>query len=211
LNLSSDDTIVVVHGLWLTGIEYTGLRHRLHTLLDLDCRQFSYSSTRQRFESNASDLAEFVGRIGKGRVHLVGHSLGGMLALAMLDGYSPDNVGRVVCFGAPLNGSAVARRVCDWQVGRRLLGDATEALVVPTIQAVPDGYEVGMVAGSRGAGIGRLVTRLETPHDGTVSVSETRVPGLKDHITLDVGHTGMLVSRSVAVRIAEFIRNGEFA
>jgi hypothetical protein len=43
-----------------------------------------------------------------------------------------------------------------------------------------------------------------------VSVSETRLPAMRDHIVLNVNHSGMLVSRAVARQICAFLREGAF-
>jgi hypothetical protein len=59
-----------------------------------------------------------------------------------------------------------------------------------------------------GIGIGALLT---APHDGTVSVEETRLAGLSDHCTVDATHTGLLFSPDVADRTIAFLRNGTFA
>ena len=45
-----------------------------------------------------------------GRVHLVGHSMGGVLILRALQADPGMPPGRVVLMGAPVRGSAVARR-----------------------------------------------------------------------------------------------------
>jgi hypothetical protein len=71
--------------------------------------------------------------------------------------------------------------------------------------------EFGVIAGSRPLGIGRVVAPdLPAPSDGVISVEETRVPGMRDHIVLNVNHSGMLVSRAVAHQICVFLRNGAF-
>ncbi len=202
--------VLVIHGLWLTGIEYTALRHRLQARLHLPCEQFSYSSVGQAFEENLDALASALAGFGSKTAHIVAHSLGGILTVAVLQARRPANVGRVVLLGSPLTGSAVARTVHEWPFLRGMLGGATDALITPPVTEVPDGYEVGAIAGSRGAGLGRVVGGLETPHDGTVAVAETRLPGLADHVTLDVGHMGMLVSRATARLAAGFIADGSF-
>jgi hypothetical protein len=41
-------------------------------------------------------------------------------------------------------------------------------------------------------------------------VEETRLPAMRDHIVLNVSHSGMLVSRAVAHQIDAFLRDGAF-
>jgi hypothetical protein len=78
-------------------------------------------------------------------------------------------------------------------------------------ETLPARSEVGMIAGCRGLGIGRLLHRIDAPNDGTVSVAETRVPGLAGHAEVGVSHTGLVYSRKVAQLTAQFLRDGRFA
>ena len=76
--------------------------------------------------------------------------------------------------------------------------------------SIPDGVELGVIAGNVPFGLGRLVARLPKPNDGVVRVDETRVPGAKESIVLRINHTGMLVSPAVARAACAFLRNGSF-
>lgn len=55
-----------------------------------------------------------------------------------------------------------------------------------------------------------LPGRLPRPHDGTVAVRETLLPGLSAHRTLAVSHSGLIFSRAVAAQAIAFLRNGAF-
>ena len=70
--------------------------------------------------------------------------------------------------------------------------------------------ELGVIAGRRSAGMGRLFADLPAPNDGTVSVDETRLAGAKEHIIHDVSHTGMLMSAVVADSLVKFLATGSF-
>ena len=73
-------------------------------------------------------------------------------------------------------------------------------------------HDLGVIAGCRGMGLGRVIApRLPKPHDGVVSVAETHVPGMRDHIVLDVSHTAMLASRAVVRQICTFLQQGTFS
>ena len=75
---------------------------------------------------------------------------------------------------------------------------------------MPNGVEVGVIAGNVPFGLGPLVARLPKPHDGVVLVDETRVPGAKDFIVLRINHTGTLFSPAVGRAACAFLRNGTF-
>jgi hypothetical protein len=73
------------------------------------------------------------------------------------------------------------------------------------------GCEIGVIAGRMPVGAGRIVAPdLPAPHDGAVTVEETRLPAMRDHVVLNVSHSGMLVSRAVAQQVEAFLRNGAF-
>ena len=55
-----------------------------------------------------------------------------------------------------------------------------------------------------------LFADLGGPSDGTIAVSETRLPGLADHLVLPVTHTGMLFSGEVAAATSTFLQTGRF-
>jgi len=52
---------------------------------------------------------------------------------------------------------------------------------------------------------------LPDPNDGVVAVEETKIPGLHDQIVLNVSHSGMLISASVAKQVCMFLQNGNFS
>jgi hypothetical protein len=67
------------------------------------------------------------------------------------------------------------------------------------------------VAGSYSLGVGQVLAGFAEDSDGTVAVSETRLPGATDHIVVPVSHMGMLVSARVARESAYFLREGRFS
>ena len=54
--------------------------------------------------------------------------------------------------------------------------------------------ELGCIAGTRPMGLGRFFARFDEDCDGTIGVSETKLPGHTAHVTLPVSHMGMLMS-----------------
>src|SRR5262245_56713082 len=116
-------TVVVVHGLWMTGAVFALLRLRL-TRFGYRVAAFSYPSTRLTLDEIASRLARFVALLGAGRVDLVGHSLGGLAVLNMLAADPRAPAGRVVLLGAPVAGSRAAERIAHYSRGRILIGTA---------------------------------------------------------------------------------------
>jgi pimeloyl-ACP methyl ester carboxylesterase len=207
-----EESVVLVHGLWMTGMESGLLRGRLADDYGFVTRQYSYQTVQVGIEDNVRLLADFVADVPGERVHLVGHSLGGLLALRMLEQQPLARPGRVVCLGSPLRGSVAARAMASLPFGEDLLGATIrEAVLNGGMEAWRGEREVGVIAGTLAAGLGLVLEALPSPNDGTIAVVETRLPGIKDHLEVPVSHTGLLLSQVVASQTAYFLRHGVFA
>jgi pimeloyl-ACP methyl ester carboxylesterase len=208
--------IVYVHGLWQSGGEAILLRRRLALELHADARAFSYRSVAADAGTNARELAKYLSALSADGLHLVGHSLGGLVILKAfeqepaLDARLPP--GRIALLGSPLRGSRTARNLARWPFGRRLMGRSIHEEVLTARERQWKGArELGVVAGNLGFGLGRLVGRLPGPNDGTVLVEETLLDGATDRVVLRVSHTGMLFSAAVARAAGAFLGTGRFA
>jgi pimeloyl-ACP methyl ester carboxylesterase len=171
---------------------------------------FRYPSTQASLDEVTDALARRL-QTFDGPVHLLAHSLGGVVVLETLARARDLPPGRVVLLGSPVQGSRAARAVAAWSFGPHLLG----ALAVAQLARVHERRwelprEIGLIAGSRSAGLGRLFAELPQPNDGTVAVDETRLPGANAHVVLDVSHIGMLWSQPVAGAAAGFLARGSF-
>ena len=172
---------------------------------------YSYPSIRLTLTENVERLARYCREIGAPRLHFVGHSLGGLIVLRMLEGVSGIQPGRVVVAGAPVTGSYAARCLARLPGGRTALGRSMMEYLEPKQPISLTGCDIGVIAGRMSVGAGRIVApELPGPNDGAVRVEETRLPAMRDHIVLNVSHSGMLVSRAVARQITAFLRGGAF-
>jgi pimeloyl-ACP methyl ester carboxylesterase len=205
--------VVYVHGLWLWGGESFLLRRRLARLLGADCRTFSYRSVSASIDENAAALGAYLGTVRAETLHLVAHSMGGLVILRMFERWGARALppGRIVFMGSPVRGSLSAARLVRLPLGRSLLGrSAVEVLLDHSERRWAGGRELGVIAGDRAAGMGRLLGSMEGPSDGTVGALETDLPGATDSLRLHVSHSGMVFSREVARQAAAFLREGRF-
>ena len=207
LNPDPAEHVVLLHGVWMRGFSLVPLARRLQAQGFVPHR-FDYASLFSGPAPSVDRLAAFMDRLGPGPVHLVGHSLGGLVALETLSSYHGLPPGRVVCLGSPLAGSGAARGLARHHLSALLGRSGT--LLRSGLAELPPGREVGVLAGSRAAGLGKLFNDMDGPGDGTVSVWETRLPGLADHRVLPVSHTGLILSRVAAAMAADFLRLGRF-
>jgi pimeloyl-ACP methyl ester carboxylesterase len=208
----SHTVVVYVHGLWLNGWEGVLLRRRLARRLGCQTGSFSYASVSAGVSDNARALEMFLGRMSADTLHLVGHSLGGLLILELFGRTPALPPGRVVLLGSPAQGSLAARKLERWALGRRMMGLTGHDLLIPVARRSWSGpRDLGVIAGNLSLGMGRLVGSFDAPNDGTVLVSETRIDGATEHLTLHTTHTGMVYSPVVAGHVATFLREGRFA
>jgi pimeloyl-ACP methyl ester carboxylesterase len=203
-------TIVLVHGLWMSGFQLRLLKHRLEAGGRCRVVAYSYPSLSGTMNDHVRGLLDLAQAQTSTQVHFVGHSLGGLVILRALQLTDDLPPGRAVLLGTPLQGSKAAQGIARiLPFGKAILGAAVNAECVEFVPREWTGHrDVGVIAGS--LGLGRLFADLKSDHDGTVLVEETYLPGAKDHIILSTSHTGLVFSTQVAEQAAWFLREGMF-
>lgn len=183
--------VVLVHGLWMRapvlGYWAAGLR-----AAGFDPVPFSYDTLRHAPEAAMPPLRALVMRDPDS--HVLAHSLGGLVAVKALAD-APGYRGHIVCVGSPLAGTRVLRRLAGTRLAT-IAGGSLD-LLCNGLDAVPAGLSVSVIAGVRPFGLGRVLHRFSEPNDGSVALSETRIPGLQQHITVNASHSGQLFSKQV--------------
>lgn len=204
--------VIYVHGLWMPGGESLLLAQRLLREFGLHVHAFPYSAATWGMEEITGHLCSFVRSLELPAVHFVGHSLGGLVIYRYFEHYPEQPPGRVVFLGTPCLESRAAVQAAQLRFVSALMGPSVAAeLLRPRERHWSFGRPLGIIAGSQSIGLGQFVAGFEEECDGTVAVSETRLPGAADHITLPVSHMGMLVSPRVARETGSFLRDGRFS
>jgi pimeloyl-ACP methyl ester carboxylesterase len=205
--------VVFVHGLWLNGGESLVLRRRLEQQFGFRVHRFPYSTVTSTMAEITSSLAGFVRNLHGPRVHFVGHSLGGLVIYRFLEHYPGQPIGRVVFLGTPCRPSrvALAANHNSRLIAALMSQSAAEELLRNRERRWSLKRDLGIIAGTQPVGLGRLLAEFHEACDGTVAVSETRLPGATEHIELPVSHMGMLVSSRVARETGLFLREGHFS
>ena len=202
--------VVLVPGLWMpaAALALLGARLARHGYA---VSAFHYRS-RRPIEANAEALARFARELpGKGQVHFVGHSLGGVLILDMLTRHPEVEAASVVLLGAPVRGCLAGRRFGARAFGRWMLGGSRplwECRDAVWSRPAP----LGVIAGTVPVGLGRAVGgRLPGQNDGVVCLEETEVDGATARLQVPLGHSLLVVSGRVANLVATFLAKGSFA
>ncbi len=212
---AAKECVVLLHGLARTNRSMEKLAKALsdsgyYTIND------GYPSTSDKIHKLAENaIAKAVTKCPEGAtIHFVTHSMGGILVRQYMQLNTIKNIGRVVMLGPPNKGSHVVDRLHDVPGFSLINGPAglqlgTGELGIPN-QLGPANFEVGIIAGTRSINL-ILSTMLPNPDDGKVSVENTRLEGMSDHILLPVTHSFMMKNKGVISQVIYFLRHGVFS
>ncbi|WP_027583524.1 alpha/beta fold hydrolase [Bradyrhizobium sp. Ai1a-2] len=210
------DGVVLLHGISRTARSFDKMESAIeragYATLNLD-----YASRRKALEALAEDIhpaiEAFAGHLG-GQVHFVGHSMGGLLTRVYLAKHRLPNLGRVVMLGTPNGGSEIADRLKNVMLYRRFFGPAGQQLgtlrdATTMLLLTPIDYPVGIIAGNRSI-YPVAAAFLPRPHDGRVSVANTRLDGMADHIVVRTSHPWLVRNDAAIAQTIAFLRKGKF-
>ncbi len=159
-------------------------------------------------------LAQCATNPGTSEVHFVTHSLGGILVRVYLAENTIDNLGLVVMLAPPNQGSIAVDELAqipgfDWLNGPAgyQLGKGPES--VPLSLGVPN-FDFSVIAGDRT--IDPITSAvLPNPDDGRVSVSDTRLEGMRDFVVVPVSHAMIMQDRDVIRLVMNYLSRGSFS
>jgi pimeloyl-ACP methyl ester carboxylesterase len=209
--------VVLLHGLGRTGLSMRALNNA--------CRAAGYATMAPSYGFR-SPIPVIVGDLQKrihefaakrdGPLHFITHSLGGLVARALINADRPARLGRVVMLAPPNSGSELVDTLERLGIDQLILGPASRYLRTSrpdTAQARLGAidFDLGIIAGDRP--FDPILPRLLLPgaNDGKVSVAATRVEGMRDHIVLPVQHTMMVADKRVIAQTLAYLATGSFS
>ncbi len=207
---NNTEAVVLIHGLFMNGWDMSLLRSRIADA-GYSTYQFSYHSTSANVEEITSELNEFIENIHSETIHYVGHSLGGLVIRHFLKRYPNTPNGRVVTLGSPHNGSNAAHFLNRYEFTSKILGESLNTGLLGNAPPWSGRRELGSIAGNVGFGMGVIFPDLKEPNDGTVSVDETKLENMAEHLLIPTSHTGLLLSKSAADQTLYFLKHVRFA
>jgi pimeloyl-ACP methyl ester carboxylesterase len=212
-----DGAVVLLHGLGRSGLS-------MHPIANM-LRRAGYPTLSPCYghgRTMAGIVAHLTPRIDRfaaahpGPLHIVTHSLGGLVARAFITAARPAGLGRVVMLSPPNAGSELADFATRLGLGGIILGRVGDHLRTGQPAAVaaelgPVDFDLGIIAGSRRLDPLLAARLLPSPNDGKVAVAATMVDGMRDHLVLPVQHSLMLHNRAVIAQVCAYLASGRFA
>jgi len=194
------DVVVLVHGLLATTVVMRSLAHSLGGVFT-GVVNWGYRSVWSPIERHGRQLAELLRRLdaedGHDRIHLVTHSMGGIIGRIALAEYTPARFGRFVMIAPPNRGSHIAARLAPF-LGR----------ICPPLLQLTDHAE-SFVCSLPPPAISDLgIIAAET--DFLVLEPNTRLGCEADHIILPGLHSSLLWRRETAEQVRYFLEHGRF-
>ena len=200
------ETVVILHGLGRRSASMRKLAKAVEATgfatLVLD-----YPSMRCPIDELVKALCEKLP--SEGRLHFVGHSLGGILSKKMVKRMPLERHGRVVQIGAPNFGSEVAARA---SVFAPIMGPALAELEPHDGEEDDHGLDMGAIGGTAALAAYSLITGIDGENDGKVSLKSAwgHAPEGK-RLALPVAHSLMTQDKRVIEATIEFLKTGRFA
>lgn len=213
--------IILLHGLHMNTLAMRPLANFLKNQ-GFSVHLFRYYSVKDSISTHSHRLTRFIHTLGLRKVHLIGHSLGGLVIRQFLhdnlNAITPISVDKVITLGTPHLGSICAHYAK--RLSPILLGYSYGGSLDGSCPPLPAGITLGSIAGTKPNGIGKAVlsyhskkiiqNQYDDDNDGTVYVFETKLDNASDHLVLPVSHSGMLFNKQVFERIITFLTVGQF-
>ncbi|MDP4126605.1 MAG: alpha/beta fold hydrolase [Bacillota bacterium] len=208
-------TVVLIHGFFRNESDMTTLKSNL-TGLGYHCVSLNLPTRFGTLEDCKDvlkiELDRRLSQMPEQPIHLVGHSMGGLIIRSYLASNYFPNLGRCVLIAPPNNGSKLADIACTLfppivHVFKPLndLKSNGNRIPLPINRTVPD---IGVIAGNKRTLL--LGILLPNENDGRVEVVSTKLEEMKDFIVTGYGHNEIHHKEDVAILVDNFLSTGHF-
>ena len=203
------DLVVLIHGLARTQASMRIMAMRLRRA-GFRTAFAQYDSRRMRLREAVAAVAAQIEQMERGGgLHLVGHSLGGVVALEVKTGRPDLGIHRIVQLGSPNRGSGAARTLRDLRLAREFFGPVLEELGED--RGVEDDPDPNVMAVA-GASMPRWLSQrwgIRGYNDGLVSVRSAWGWAAGKRLRVESIHGWLPLSAEVAGDVIQFLKTGD--
>ncbi len=207
----SGKAVILVHGIIRSSKSFRGMQQRLKQA-GYHVVGFDYPSTRVTIDDAADYLHRTIQSLeGIEEINFVVHSMGGLVVRSYLGKHRDERIGRMVMIGVPNLGARLADHLKGVYLFKTIYGPAGQQLVSDPAGFVsklstPD-FEFAIISGGRG-NIRGYNPMIPGDDDGTVSVSNTRLPGATDFVVVPGIHSFLMNDSQVVDCTTRFLSTG---
>jgi len=216
----SDEHIIVLHGLCRTPramVKMTSALEDAGYSVTNDGYPSRTATVHELAETHLHAQIESARAAGAKRIHFVTHSMGGILVRDYLANHNLPDLGRIVMIAPPNQGSEVVDKLGTWKLFGRLNGPAGSQLgtnpesVPNSLGSPPPAVEFGVIAGTRSINWIQSLFMIRGRDDGKVSVENTKLKGMRDHLVVGATHPYISGKSDVTDATIRFLQIGKFS
>jgi pimeloyl-ACP methyl ester carboxylesterase len=209
----SGEGVLLVHGITRSSKSMAGYRDSLEKA-GFQVFPFDYPSTRVDLDTSAEYLHQVIESLeGIEHIHIVAHSMGGIVARTYRAKHRDERLTRMVLVGSPQNGAEMADLARDKAnvVFKTIFGPAGQQLITDQAGFLaklpkPD-VEFAVIAGGHAPdGFNPLIPGDD---DGIVSVASTRLNGAADYMYLESLHLALNRNATAHAAVVRFLQTGK--
>lgn len=208
------DTVVLLHGLVRTSHSMRKIERALeaegYQVLNLDypSRDFPIETLS---EMVAKEITE--GTTDADHIHIVTHSMGGILVRYIQQHFPIERLGKVVMLSPPNHGNEVVDTLGNSKIFRWINGPAGLQLgtedggLVAKLPLVD--FELGVITGDRSINW-MLSCMITGKDDGKVSITSAQIDGMSAFKIVHASHPFIMKDRDVIAAVLSFLKCGKF-
>ena len=204
--------VILVHGIFRSSQSFMKMQRKIEDA-GFSAVRFDYPSTQVDIVRAAEYLHQVIQSLdGIEEIHLVVHSMGGLVVRAYLRKHHDPRIQRMVMLGVPNQGAQVADKFQSRLLYKAILGPAGQQLVSNSQALIAElpipPFEFAIIAGGRGNATGGINPLLSSDNDGTVTVDSTKLPGAADFMLVPCLHSFLMSNDKALDGTLHFLQTG---
>lgn len=211
---ATGERVVLLHGLIRSPASMEKLEGEL-VQHGFEVSNIGYPSREFPIEELSTMVKDLITDENKGaeKIHVVTHSMGGIIIRYIQENDPIEKLGRVVMLSPPNGGSEVVDKLGDSFLYDWINGPAGSQLGTDETSLVsqwgPVEFELGIITGDRSINL-ILSTMIPGDDDGKVSIESAKVEGMKAFKVVHASHPFIMKKDGVIQDTILFLREGRF-